>query len=108
MFVWVAVDREIKEIGTNPAVVQQCISFSRGAITAHFLALFLALDQKGQKSTFGLVNFRRNSSVVTPFGDSICTIPAVKSLRFETCAKTLLPIMRSACIPSDTSCCASF
>ena len=46
--------------------------------------------------------------MITPFGASRCAIPAVKSLRSGTCANTLLPMIRSACRPSDIRRCASF
>ena len=44
-----------------------------------------------------------NSSVMTPSGFSSRTMPATKSLRSGTCASTLLPMMRSARLPSATS-----
>ncbi len=48
-----------------------------------------------------------NSSVTTPSGLSRMAMPATKSLRSGTWARTLLPTIRSAPTPSETSCLAS-
>ena len=41
--------------------------------------------------------------VITPPGFSRSFMPATKSFTSGTCASTLLPISRSACVPSATS-----
>ena len=63
MFVGIAVDREIQKICADSAIVQQCISLARRAVSAHLRALVFAFDQKRQQLPFGLMNPGRKTSV---------------------------------------------
>ena len=63
MFVGVAINSEVEEIGTDSAVVEQCISFAGRTISAQLRALLLALNQERQKLPFCLMNPRRKPCI---------------------------------------------
>ena len=65
VLVGVTVDSEVEEIGTDSAVVKQCVSFTGRAISAQLRALLLALNQEGQKLALRVINSSGKPSVAT-------------------------------------------
>ena len=53
VLVRVAIDRELEEVGADPAIVQQRIALARSAVAADHLAGILGRDQERQQPTFG-------------------------------------------------------
>src|SRR6516164_5044678 len=70
VFVRVAVDGEVKEICADSAVVEQCIPFAGGAVSAQSCASLLALNQEGKKLTLGVMH---------PFGKLFVPLNVLKA-----------------------------
>src|SRR5690606_26235869 len=51
VFVGIAIDREVEEIGADGAIIEQRVALSRRAVTADLLAFALCRDQEGQEVT---------------------------------------------------------
>ena len=71
VFVGVTIDSEVEEIGTNSTVVEQCISFAGGTVSAQLRALLLALNQERQKLTLRVMNSRGKTCVALMFSNPI-------------------------------------
>src|SRR4051812_43629804 len=57
LFVWIAVDGVIEEIGADAAIVEQSVSFSGSAIAGDAFALAFGIDKEVEQAAFGLFHF---------------------------------------------------
>ena len=63
LLVRVAVDRELEQVGADPAVVEQRVSLAGSAVAGDALAIAAALDQELEQPPLGLLDPRRERAV---------------------------------------------
>jgi hypothetical protein len=56
MLVGIAIDREVEEVSTDPAIVKQRIAFARRSISTKRLAALFALDKEGEQFALSFVD----------------------------------------------------